>query len=89
MYGMPQNNAYAAYGFAGYGGGFPNAAGTGTEGAGGLAGMPQAAAGLGQQAAMMPEAAGGADTSMAAGGWGSTADQTAAQQAYYQQYYGQ
>ncbi|KAG8864283.1 hypothetical protein FRB96_006104 [Tulasnella sp. 330] len=91
MYGMPQNNAYAAYGFTGYGGGFPNTAGTGAEGAegaGGLGGMPPAAGGMAQHGAMMPGAAGGADTSMAAGGWGTNADQTAAQQAYYQQYYG-
>jgi len=86
MYGMQQAGAYGGYGFGGYGG-FPNA-GTGAgDDSGVAAGLPQGAAGMGQ---MMPGVGGiAADAGMpSANPWGTADQSAAAQQAYYNQYYG-
>jgi len=89
MYGMPQANTYGGFGgFGTYGGGFPNSAGGTEVDVGGGVGLPQPSTGMGQHAAIMPNVGGAADTTMAAANpWGSP-DQSAAQQAYYNQYWG-
>ncbi|KAG8947420.1 hypothetical protein FRC04_010740 [Tulasnella sp. 424] len=90
MYGMPQANAYGAYGFGGYPG-FPNmAGGADASAAGGMAGMPQPAGSVDPTIAAATGAAGGTTPGgmPAANPWGATTDQsTAAQQAYYTQYW--
>ena len=89
MYGMPQPNAYAQYGFGGAGyGGFPN----GQTGVG--AGMPQgtpgqagAGMGLGGQAVGDNSMAGQGNT--APGQWGASDPSAFYQQQYWGGYYGQ